>query len=81
MRLPEYTNQESQGENKMNNQAELERHYTGLGYNFLGWLNTNGYAQDAYQNSSNKQFHRCGRCIELVACHDLKVYFLIDSSD
>lgn len=65
----------------MNNRDVLERHYKELGYKFLGWANTNIGAQEAYQKSSDKQYHPVGRCIDLIACHDLKVYFLVDSGD
>ena len=65
----------------MNNRNELERHYDSLGYRFLGYVNTNERAYNASLQSKEKQWHEIGRCLHLVACHDLKVYFLVDSGD
>lgn len=65
----------------MNNLHELEQHYKSQGYEYLGYVNTNTKAQESYQKSENKQWHEVGRNLHLVACHDLKVFVMIDSGD
>lgn len=65
----------------MNNRDELEKYYDSQGYQCLGYINTNQKAYEASLKSTNKQWHEVGRCLHLVACHDLKVYFMIDSGD
>ena len=65
----------------MNNQEQLEKHYKSLGYSYLGYVNTNKKAHNASLKSTDKQWHEVGRCLHLVACHDLKVYVMVDSGD
>ena len=65
----------------MNNENELRKHYDTQGYAYLGYVNINQKALDAYQQSKNKQEHKIGRCEYLIACHDLKVYVKVDSGD
>lgn len=65
----------------MNNRAQLEKHYKSLGYQYLGYVNTNEKAYNTSLESQSKQWHEIGRCLHLVACHDLKVYVLVDSGD
>lgn len=63
------------------NKEWLENYYKNAGYTCLGWVNISTDAQEAYQKSENKQWHEIGRNLHLVACHDLKVYVMIDSGD
>lgn len=65
----------------MNDEIQLRNHYQSLGYKFVGSLNFQSAAVDAYQKSKNKQEHKIGRCEYLIACHDLKVFMLMDSGD
>lgn len=65
----------------MNNENTLREYYTKRGYKNLGNLNFSEKAADAYHQSKDKQSHEIGRCFYLIACHDLKVFFTLDSSD
>lgn len=65
----------------MMNQEWLENYYKNAGYTCLGWVNISKDAQKAYQKSEKKQWHEIGRNLHLIACHDLKVFIMIDSSD
>lgn len=65
----------------MNNQQQLEKHYESLGYKYLGCVNTSAKAQEASQQSTNKQWHEIGRNLHLIALHDLKAYVLVDSGE
>lgn len=65
----------------MNNREELVKYYKNQGYQDLDYANINAKAFNAMQNSQNKQWHQVGKCLHLVACHDLKVFFMVDSSD
>ena len=65
----------------MNNQEKLEKYYQSIGYTYLGYLNTNLKAQEAYQKSKNKQWHEVGHNLHLVALHDKKMFVIIDSGD
>ena len=65
----------------MNNELELRRHYQSLGYKDLGCVNISKKAYNAIQDSKDKQWHEIGRCLHLIACHDLKVFATCDSSD
>lgn len=65
----------------MNNEQKLREYYLSLGYEDYGCVNLQKKAADAMQKSSDKQYHPIGRCLDLVACHDLKVFVTIDSGD
>lgn len=65
----------------MNDFVTLGRHYQEQGYRFLGSVNFSNEAARAYRTSKKTQMHQTGRCEYLVACHDLKVFVVIDSSD
>lgn len=65
----------------MNNREELEKHYKSLGYTYSGCVNYQEKALNAMQASKEKQYHEIGRCLHLVACHDLKIYVIVDSGD
>lgn len=65
----------------MNDEQRLEEYYLSIGYKDYGWVNTNTKAIEAMQKSSRKQYHPIGRCLDLVACHDLKVFVKVDSGD
>lgn len=65
----------------MNDETKLTKHYSSLGYTCLGCININSKALEAYQKSKNKQTHTIGICYYLIACHDLKVFFTMDSGD
>lgn len=68
-------------ENKMNNRKELEKHYEAQGYKYFGCVNYQQKALNAMSKSTNKQYHEIGRCLHLVALHDLKAYVIVDSGD
>lgn len=65
----------------MNNREQLQKHYTNLGYKFVGWVNFNQKAAESVQESKDNQWHEVGKCLHLVACHDLKVFAMVDSGD
>lgn len=65
----------------MLNQEYWEKLYKANGYKCLGWVNISTDAQKANCESTNKQVHEIGRNLHLVACVDLKVYFMVDSGD
>ena len=65
----------------MNNQYDLERHYISQGYKYLGCVNYQEKALTAMGKSTNKQYHQIGKCLHLVALHDLKAYVIVDSGD
>ena len=65
----------------MNNRNELEQHYKSQGYKDYGCVNYQEKALNAMIKSQNKQYHEIGRCLHLVALHDLKVFVTVDSSD
>ena len=65
----------------MNNRYELEQHYKSQGYKDFGCVNYQEKAFKALQKSESKQYHQIGRCLHLVALHDLKAFVLVDSSD
>lgn len=65
----------------MNNKEQLEKYYRSIGYKYLGWVNTNEKAYNAVQDSKDAQWHEIGRNLHMVACHDLKVFVFVDSSD
>lgn len=65
----------------MNNRDELEKHYKAQDYAYLGCVNYQEKAYNAMQKSTNKQYHEVGRCLHLVALHDLKAYVIVDSGD
>lgn len=65
----------------MNNEEQLRKHYKSLGYKDLGWVNINQKAIEATKKSQNTQWHEVGKCLHLIACHDLKVFAMCDSSD
>ena len=65
----------------MNNREELEKHYKLHGYKYLGCVNYQEKAFVAMSKSKNKQYHEVGRCLHLVALHDLKAYVIVDSGD
>lgn len=65
----------------MNDEYNLKKYYKSIGYKDLICANTRLDAQEAYQKSKNKQEHKIGRCYYLIACHDLKVFFTVDSGD
>ena len=65
----------------MNNREELVKYYESVGYKYLGYVNTSVKAHNAALESVEKQWHEIGRNLHLVACHDLKVYFIVDSGD
>lgn len=75
------TNNKTIQEEEMNNREQLEKHYKSLGYKYFGWVNDLGKAYTAAQESKDKQTHEIGRNLHLIACHDLKVYVLVDSGD
>lgn len=65
----------------MNNEEQLVKHYKSLGYKDLGWVNINKIAIEETQKSKDKQWHKVGRCLHLIACHDIKAFAMCDSSD
>ena len=65
----------------MNDYENLCTHYQSKGYKFVGSVNFDTKAVEAYQKSKNKQEHKIGCCEYLIACHDLKVFMLMDSGD
>lgn len=65
----------------MNNEEQLKKHYKSQGYKDFGCVNISQKAYEACQKSKNKQEHKIGRCEYLIACHDLKVFVTVDSSD
>lgn len=65
----------------MNNFENLSSYYQSQGYKFLGSVIFNSEAVEAYQKSQDRQEHKIGRCEYLIACHDLKVFFIMDSGD
>ena len=65
----------------MNNKEQLEKHYQAQRYKYLGYVNINEDARVAAQTSTDKQWHQVGKCLHLVALHDLKAYVLVDSGD
>ena len=65
----------------MNDEYTLTRYYERIGYKNLDSANLRLDAQEAYQKSKDKQEHKIGRCYYLIACHDLKVFFTVDSGD
>lgn len=65
----------------MNNREELEKHYKAQGYKYAGCLNHSDKALVIFGKSFNKQYHEIGRCLHLVALHDLKAYVIVDSGD
>lgn len=65
----------------MNNRNELEKHYKSAGYEDFGCVNYQEKALNAMIKSQNKQYHEIGRCLHLVALHDLKGYVIVDSGD
>lgn len=65
----------------MNNEYVLKTHYKKFGYKDLGCVNYQEKAMTAMAKSTNKQYHEIGRCLHLVALHDLKAFVTIDSGD
>lgn len=63
------------------NEFTIKQEYRAKGYTFVGSVNTNPKAYDAYQKSNNKESIEIGRCLHLVILHDLKAMVEIDSGD
>jgi len=65
----------------MNDENQLKKHYESLGYKDLGWVNIDEKARVTTQKSKDNQWHQVGRCLYLIACHDLKVFAMVDTGD
>ena len=66
---------------KMNDENELKKHYKSLGYKDLHDINLNPKVWESTGKSKNNQWHQIGRCLYLVAYHDLKAFGVVDTSD
>lgn len=65
----------------MNDENQLRKHYLSLGYEDVGDVNLSRTAYMKTQHSKESQWHQIGRCLYLVAYHDLKLIGIVDTSD
>ena len=65
----------------MNDYFSLSNKFTEQGYKNLGCANVNSAACEAMQKTTNAKWFKIDRCEHLVVCHDLRVFFTVDSGD
>lgn len=63
------------------NSEKIIKEYKDKGYTYVGCVNYNQKAYNAYQESNKHEAIRVGRCIEVVLLHDTKQIVEIDFGD
>lgn len=65
---------------KMNKET-LIKEYKEKGYHYLGFVNYNQKAFNAYRESNKHEAIQVGHCIEVILLHDLKAIVECDFGD
>lgn len=61
--------------------GSIMKKYREQGYRYLGSVNMNPHACEAYTQSKQYESFTIGRCLQLVVLHDIKAMVEIDSGD